>query len=50
MVNKGVLARFIYKPSDPTEKLFTYKNFEIYYSMHIEERRWICTKILLVNC
>ena len=49
MINKKVSAQFTYKPAWSTEKMFTYKNFDIYDSMYIEERGWVKAQILLMN-
>ena len=50
MINKEMLAQFIYKAVKSTEKLFTRKNVEIYYSLYIEERWWVRAQILFTDC
>ena len=49
IINKDVLAQFIYKLTYWTEKLFTYRNFEIYSSTCIEEKGWVKDRIPLDN-
>ena len=38
MIFKELLTQFLYKSARWTEKLFTSKNFEVYYSKYIKER------------
>ena len=41
MINKKVFDQFIYKLACGSEKLFAQKNFDIYYSICVEERGWL---------
>ena len=50
MINEGVLAQFIYKPAQSTEKSFlSRKIWKNYYSLYIGERSWVNAQILLTN-
>ena len=51
MINEEVLAQFIYKPAQSTEKSFlSRKNWKNYYSLYIGERGWVNAQMLLTNC
>ena len=51
MINKEVLAQFIYKPIYSIEKLFNIKKWKfIILTIYIEERGWVKAKIRLTNC
>ena len=51
MINKEVLAQFIYKPVVNWKIVYHEKNWKfITLAMYIEERGWVKAKILLTNC
>ena len=50
MINKEVLAQFVYKPTQPTKNILPWKNWKfITLVIYIEERRKLKAKVLLTN-